>query len=83
MKSSQLYLIISQLGTIEHRSLKQFVRSPYHNRRPELIIFCDLLIKSAQIKGQIANTRDYYFAKIFPGQAYDDKKSCTIVLIKC
>lgn len=74
MKSSQLYLIISQLGTIEHRSLKQFVRSPYHNRRPELIIFCDLLIKSAQIKGQIANTRDYYFAKIFPGQAYDDKK---------
>ncbi len=74
MKNSQLYLIISQLGTIEHRSLAQFVRSPYHNRRPELITFCNLLIKSAQTKDQIPNTREYYFRKIFPGQPYDDKK---------
>ncbi len=74
MKNSQLYLIITQLGTIEHRSLGQFVRSPYHNRRPELITFCNLLIKSAQTKDQVPNTREYYFGKIFPGQAYDDKK---------
>jgi len=74
MKNSQLYLIISQLGTIEHRSLRQFLRSPYHNRRPELVIFGDLLIKSAQLKGQIPNSREYYFSKIFPGQSYEDKK---------
>lgn len=74
MKNSQLYLIISQLGTIEHRSLRQFVRSPYHNRRPELIIFCDLLIKSAQTKDQIPNKREYYFGRIFPDQPYEDKK---------
>ncbi len=74
MKNSQLYLIITQLGTIEHRSLGQFVRSPYHNRRPELITFCDLLIKSAQTKEQIPNTREYYFGKIFTDKPYDDKK---------
>ena len=74
MKNSQLYLIISQLGTIEHRSLAQFVRSPYYNRRPELITFCNLLIKSAQTKDQIPNTREYYFKKIFPEQPYEDKK---------
>jgi len=74
MKNSQLYLIISQLGTIELRSLGKFVRSPYHNRRPELITFCDLLVKSMQTKDQIPNTREYYFKKIFPGQPYNDKK---------
>jgi len=74
MENSQLYLIISQLGTIEHRSLDQFVRSPYHNRRPELISFCNLLIQSAQTRDQIPYTRAYYFKKIFPGQPYEDKK---------
>ena len=74
MKNSQLYSIISQLGTIEHRLLGQFVRSPYHNRRPELVVFCDLLIKSANSKDKIAESKEYYFKKLYPGKAYDDKK---------
>jgi len=74
MKNSKLYLIFSQLGTIECRSLAQFVRSPYHNRRPELIVFCDLLIKTTELKDQKPGTRAYYFDKIFPGEPYDDKK---------
>ena len=74
MKNSRLYLIFSQLGTIECRSLAQFVRSPYHNRRPELVVLCDLLIKNSQLKDQIPGTRKYYYGKIFPGEPYDDKK---------
>jgi len=74
MQKSQLFQIISQLSVVERRSLQKFVRSPYHNTRKELIPFCDLLIKSSNTKDTIADSKEYYYKKLFPGVAYDDKK---------
>jgi len=74
MQKSQLFQIISQLSLVEKRSLQKFIRSPYHNTRKELIPFCDLLIKSANSQGKIADRKEYYYKKLFPGIVYDDKK---------
>lgn len=74
MQKSQLFQIISQLSAVEQRSLQKFVRSPYHNSRKELIQLCDLLIKSANSKDKTADTKAYYYKKLYPEAPYDDKK---------
>ncbi len=82
MKKSKLFAIFQSLTAAEHRQLKKFTRSPFFNKKEEVIALCDYLIKNApknpsEIDAWADKKMDkqVVFQKIFRKQnAYDDLK---------
>jgi len=70
MKESRLISILSNLSPIERRSLGKFLRSPYFNKREDLIRLFEYL--SAQLDRKNEFTKELIFKAVFPTKKFDD-----------
>lgn len=70
MKESRLISILSNLSPIERRSLGKFLRSPYFNKREDLINLFEYL--SAQIEGEKELSKESIFKAVFPTKKFND-----------
>ncbi len=77
MKQSKLYQIISALDVDSLKRLGDFLRSPYFNRREELVYLYDLLVKPIQTgkgKGKGDAPDKEVLGRRLLGEGYTDKK---------
>jgi hypothetical protein len=70
MEKSKLIELVGTFSGREWGAFRDFVRSPYFNRNPALIRFCDFLAEqSPEFK---TLNREKVFAALFPGEPYQD-----------
>lgn len=74
MKKSKLIDILQTFSVTELRQFRDFVASPFYNKKEELIAMIDFLMEQAPDfpKKSIKKERVYRIA--YPGQPYDDKQ---------
>ncbi len=70
MKESRLISILSNLSPIERRSLGKFLRSPYFNKRVDLIKLFEYLV--TQITREKDLAKESIFKAVFPNRKFDD-----------
>ncbi|MEI6409978.1 MAG: hypothetical protein WCR52_11380 [Bacteroidota bacterium] len=70
MEKSKLIELVRSFSTREWSAFQDFVRSPYFNRNPVLIRFCEFL--AAQAPDFKALHPEKAFAALFPGEPYQD-----------
>lgn len=71
MKKSPLFRTFLTLEKPDRRQLRKLVRSPFFNQREDVVRLFDHLDKYADAGGpQLSKAKT--FAKVFPGQPYDD-----------
>ena len=73
MKNSVLFKVFQSLSSIEIRELGRFVRSPYINRREEVVRLYDYIAQNIGLS-EGALTKEKAWKYIFPNCAYKDKE---------
>ncbi len=74
MKDSRLIELYASLDKVELRQLKKFVRSPFFNKREDVIRLNDYLSKKIPFKDPAKIHREFVFKQIFPREPYDEKQ---------
>lgn len=73
MRSSKLARLFFALSKTEHRALKKFVRSPYYNKRTDIVDLLDYFIKIDPTDYK-ALQKEAVYAKVFPKENYSSEK---------
>ena len=73
MKNSRLWALFSTLNKKEVRAGEKFIRSPFYNHREDVVELYQLLEQYSTLFG-VAPSRQEAFARLFPGQPYDDHR---------
>jgi hypothetical protein len=73
MFKSKVVRILKTFSAIEIRAFRDFVASPYFNKKPDLIRLVDIICEQVPEKdpGQLSKERIY--GLLYPGKPYDDK----------
>ncbi len=73
MQGSLLFELFQSLNKKELRDLKKFVRSPFHNKREDVISLYDFLARRWPLSDANKYTKEYVYKQIQPGKAFDRK----------
>ena len=73
MQKSRLFVVLSSLKKRDIREIRKILRSPYHNQREDIITLFEMLVKAIGHNNQDIS-KEKIFSKLFPGEAYDDRK---------
>ncbi|MCP4439592.1 MAG: hypothetical protein GY810_11675 [Aureispira sp.] len=73
MRSSKLARLFFSLSKLEHRALKKFVRSPYYNKRGDVVSLFDYLVK-IDPSDYKSLQKEVVYAKVFPKEKYNSDK---------
>jgi len=73
MRKRSFFVLFSSLSYKERKGLRQFLLSPYHNKREELVTFHDLLEEMVAIN-LIEEDETLVYKALFPKETYDDLK---------
>jgi hypothetical protein len=71
MYKSKLIEIFSSLAPTEQRALGKFVRSPYHNRREDVIELYDYIYHHRDLEDRNALKKEEVFKVLFPKKKFD------------
>lgn len=74
MIQSKLILLLKTFKKAEWRRFKEFLTSPYFNKRTDLIAFFDYLATANPNFTHKKIAKEVIFKKLYPNQAYDDKQ---------
>lgn len=74
MENSKLLSVLKTFTTKEWRLFGEFMHSPYHNKRADLIPFYEYLNKLAPAFPPAKIEREKLFAKLYPGEEFDVKQ---------
>jgi hypothetical protein len=72
MEQSKLVQLLRSLSAREWRLLRDFWASPYFNKNPQMLAFCDWL--RGQVPGPGPLTREAAHAALFPGEPCDEAR---------
>ena len=73
MQRSLIFRLFQSLNPKELRDLKRFVRSPFHNKREDVIALFDFLAKQWPYKPPDKLKKELVFKQLFPRKAFDKK----------
>ncbi len=73
MQSNLLFALFKSLNKKELRELKRFVRSPFHNKREDVIALCDCLTRHWPFPDPDKLTKEYVYRHIHPDRPFDRK----------
>lgn len=73
MRSSKLARLFFSLSKQEHRALKKFVRSPYYNKRTDIIDLLDYLLKIDPTDYKALQKEEVY-KQVFSKEAYNSEQ---------
>lgn len=74
MKESRLIELLRTLTKQELKQLRDFVKSPYHNKNKHVIALFGLIEKAAPDFDKKLPDKQKAFRKLFPGKPFDDLK---------
>lgn len=74
MHKSKVLTLLKSFSKEEMRLFKKFVHSPFYNYSPAMIGLYDILRKYYPIFDSPKLDREQVFAKLYPGEAFQDKK---------
>lgn len=74
MKDSRLLEIFQQLSKKEIKALGQFVKSPFHNQRADVVALYKYLRENTQKRSKTDYQKAKIFSFIFPHEPYSEKK---------
>lgn len=74
MQDSVLLEVISSFRKVELNRLRQFVVSPFHNQRQDVVGLLDLLTENYPSGDAASFSKEIAFAHVYPGEPYDEKK---------
>ncbi len=74
MTESKLIFLLRTFKKVEWRRFKEFLASPYFNKRTDLITFFDYIATTAPDFAAKKLTKSVVFKKLYLNQTYDDKK---------
>ena len=72
MLKSKVLEIFRNLSPDEMKGLKDFIRSPYHNKNKNVMSLFDIIKKHSPSFNDHNFTKELVFKKIFPGKEYND-----------
>ena len=73
MQESRLLKLLSTLSKDELKGLRGFIRSPFANKRREVVALFDILEKPLR-SGKTIPDKQVVYRQVFPGAAYDDHR---------
>ncbi|HNE29701.1 MAG TPA: hypothetical protein PLW66_11065, partial [Saprospiraceae bacterium] len=65
MDNRFLFQILRTLDPSEHGAVRRFLQSPFYNRRDDVLVLFDLLVKTPEPPG-----REAIFEHLYPGRPY-------------
>ncbi|HLP93419.1 MAG TPA: hypothetical protein VK168_05255, partial [Saprospiraceae bacterium] len=68
MTDNKLFEVIKSLSSVEKRAVTSFVKSPYHNRREDVMA----LWEAWQTGKASSLTAELLYARVYAGEAFDD-----------
>ena len=74
MIESKLIYLLKTFKKVEWRRFKEFLASPYFNKRTDLITFFDYIAATVPDFSEKKLSKTAVFKKLYPNQTYDDKK---------
>ncbi len=74
MTESKLVFLLKTFKKVEWRRFKEFLASPYFNKRTDLGTFFDYIAATAPDFSEKKLSKTVVFKKLYPNQAYDDKQ---------
>ena len=85
MQKSDLVKLLYTLPKEDKKAIAKFIRSPLYNKRKDIILLFEYLIRKLPKKKQSALDKQRCFKAIFPGQTFDDQKMRYTMsyLLKC
>ncbi|MCB0635753.1 MAG: hypothetical protein KDC54_04015 [Lewinella sp.] len=84
MKNTLLVLLIAQLSEPERRQALDWLQSPVHNRRPDLVMLYTFLAERV-LDLQLTPSREACYHHLYPDQPFDDQQLRLLCsyLLKC
>jgi len=74
MTESKLIFLLKTFKKVEWRRFKEFLSSPYFNKRTDLIAFFGYIAAVAPDFSEKKLAKEHVFKKLYPKQIYDDKQ---------
>lgn len=74
MTESKLIFLLKTFKKVEWRRFKEFLASPYFNKRKDLITFFEYIATTVPDLSEKKLSKAVVFKKLYPSQAYDDKQ---------
>ena len=74
MFKSKLFVLIRNLKKEEHKRVRNFIVSPYFNRKPELVKLYDYIIRLYPNFPSKKLDRKEVYKELFPAKGYDEKE---------
>jgi len=74
MQNSQIAQLFQTLNAKEKRELKKFLRSPFHNRREDVIQLFDYLLKHDSLTAVNKWEKKAVFTHLFPDEVFDRQR---------